>query len=119
VSSELRQWGLFIDDMIRSIRRISAICGKHTLDTFAADQDSLELVTHHFEILGEASRHIPQGVMDEHPEIPWRVIQSTRNRIVHGYFSVSATTLWLSVNEDLPGLLPQLQELRAEAPDQS
>ncbi len=73
MSSRERHWALFKDDMLYSIGRVEAICAKHTLDSFSLAEDSIDLVTHHLEILGEASRHIPTRVMENHREIPWRV----------------------------------------------
>ena len=46
------------------------------------------------EIVGEAAGRIPDTVQVEHPEIPWRDITGTRNRLVHGYDAVDHDILW-------------------------
>lgn len=99
--------------MLHSIARIQAIVAKHTLESFGRDEDAIDIVTHHFEILGEASRHIPQGVTERHPQIPWREMQATRNRVTHGYFSLNPTTLWLSAQNELPAVQLSLEQLKA------
>jgi uncharacterized protein with HEPN domain len=47
-----------------------------------------------------------------HPDVPWRLIVATRNRLIHGYLGIDNDTLWSIVRDDLPALLEQLRELR-------
>jgi len=39
---------------------------------------------------------------DQHPEIPWDSIASTRNRLAHGYIDVELDIIWTIVKKDLP-----------------
>ena len=41
-----------------------------------------------------------------------------RNRLIHGYFRVDATTLWLTAQNDLPELTRQLKALAAETAEE-
>ncbi len=49
------------------------------------------------------------------PQIPWRLIIATRNRLIHGYLGIDNDTLWSIIQTDIPALLPQLRKLRAGA----
>jgi len=40
------------------------------------------------EILGEAAKGVSESCREKHPEIPWRQISGTRDRLIHGYFDV-------------------------------
>ena len=64
------------------------------------------------EIIGEAARQLPQDVKERHPEIPWVDIISMRNRVSHGYFGVILDRVWGVVEQDLPVLKPQIEQLR-------
>lgn len=64
------------------------------------------------ELIGEAASHIPDKVRLSHPEIPWRLVIATRNRLIHGYLGIDNDTLWSIVQDDVPQLLKQLQALR-------
>jgi uncharacterized protein with HEPN domain len=44
--------------------------------------------------------------------LPWRLIVATRNRLIHGYLGIDNDTLWSIIEDDVPGLLTQLRELR-------
>ena len=77
-----------------------------------ADLDSNEMLAmatiHLIELLGEASRTISSELRRQYPEIPWDLISSTRNRLVHGYIDVDLDVVWTIVTKDLPPLVAQL-----------
>jgi uncharacterized protein with HEPN domain len=66
------------------------------------------------EIVGEAASRVSQGTRSAHPEIPWRQIIETRNRLVHGYDAVDCNILWDIVNVDFPPLAARLKALLPE-----
>jgi len=41
------------------------------------------------EIIGEALKHLPEEIREEHPEIPWRQIAGIRDIIIHEYFGIT------------------------------
>jgi uncharacterized protein with HEPN domain len=79
-----------------------------------ADLDTDEMlalaVIHLIEIIGEASRSVPEEFREEHPEIPWEQISGTRNRLAHGYIDVDLDIIWAIVKKDLPGLIRRLKK---------
>ncbi len=67
-------------------------------------------VEREIEIIGEAMDRILKA--DPNCQITdSRKIVDTRNRIIHGYDSVSADVIWLIVNRYLPILQKEVQEL--------
>jgi uncharacterized protein with HEPN domain len=46
----------------------------------------------------------------ELPKIPWGNIVGMRNRLIHAYFDINLDILWMTVTEDLPPLITELQE---------
>lgn len=63
------------------------------------------------EIIGEAATHIPDGIRSSLPQIPWRQIIATRNRLIHGYLGIDNDTLRSIVHDDVPALLESLAKL--------
>ena len=63
------------------------------------------------EIVGEAAVHVPESIRQQHPNIPWSAIISTRNRLVHGYDLVDYDIIWSTITEDLPALIAELQKI--------
>jgi len=63
------------------------------------------------QLIGEAATHIPSGVREAHPEIPWRAIVGTRNRLAHSYLTISDDVIWTIIQDAIPKLLPSLQSM--------
>ncbi|HRO56321.1 MAG TPA: DUF86 domain-containing protein [Nitrosomonas europaea] len=60
------------------------------------------------ELIGEAATHIPDDIRSAHPDIPWRMIIATRNRLIHGYLGIDNDTIWSIIQDEIPKLLLQL-----------
>ena len=63
------------------------------------------------EIIGEAASKVDQEFQAAHPEIPWKLITRTRNRLIHGYFDVNLDTIWETVQKSLPPLAESLEKV--------
>ena len=63
------------------------------------------------EILGEAAKNVSQSIKEQSPEIPWRQITGTRDRLSHAYFEVDLDVIWDIITSDLPSLIPRLEAL--------
>lgn len=72
------------------------------------------LLIRNLEILGEAASHISSACRTAHPEIPWRQIINTRNRLIHAYFEIDLKIVWDTVDRELSELLHNLQALLSE-----
>ena len=62
------------------------------------------------EVLGEAAKNVSEEVRQSYPEIPWRQIGGTRDRLIHGYFDVDLDIVWQIVSVDLPELVGHLEK---------
>ena len=63
------------------------------------------------ELIGEAVTHIPAEVREAHPEIQWRRVIATRNRLAHGYSGIDDDIIWDIIQTGVPKLLPALRDL--------
>ncbi len=63
------------------------------------------------EIVGEAATRIAEETKLRAPEIPWQDIMGMRNRLVHAYYDIDLDRVWDTVLDDLPAIIPQLEEL--------
>lgn len=68
-------------------------------------------VIHHLEIIGEATRAMPQEFKEQHSEIPWKGINGMRNILTHIYFNIDLDAVWDVVEHDLPTLKASVDAL--------
>jgi uncharacterized protein with HEPN domain len=76
-----------------------------SLQDFQADEKTAYAVVRAPEIVGEATKRVPQEVRDRYPQVPWRSMSGIRDKLIHDYISVNLEVVWKTVREDLPGLL--------------
>lgn len=107
-----REWLFYIDDMIGFAERVLAYTEGFDQAKFVGSGLNYDAALRNLELIGEAATHIPDNVRMSHPEIAWRQIIATRNRLIHGYLGIDNDTLWSIIRHDVPTLLPQLEALR-------
>jgi uncharacterized protein with HEPN domain len=107
-----RDWRERIQDIIDSAREIQSFMGGYNSERFRQDVKTIRAVELNFIIIGEAVNGIPGEVQDAHPEVPWHLMRSMRNRLVHVYFEVDPQLVWDTVQNDLPALISALEVLR-------
>lgn len=84
------------------------------MSAFRQSQHEQDAVIRNIEIIGEAARqlqrHVPEFV-ESHPELPWIEMWSMRNKMIHNYFDVDVDVVWRTVEDDLPRLRQQVDDL--------
>ncbi len=67
------------------------------------------------EVVGEAASWIESDFRALHPQVQWRDIVATRNRLIHEYDQVDLNRIWRIVQDDIPPLIAQLESIIAAA----
>lgn len=101
----------YLEDIRRAVLKAFEFVEGMAYEDFLVDDKTLFAVVRALEILGEATKRIPNEIRDRAPHVPWRSMAGIRDKLIHDYVSVNAEVVWKTVTEDLPGLLPMIQEL--------
>ncbi|WP_414623386.1 DUF86 domain-containing protein [Calothrix sp. CCY 0018] len=54
---------------------------------------------------------MPPEIQLRYPNIPWRIVADMRNVMAHEYFQVNQRIVWNTIENNLPELMMQLEEL--------
>jgi len=104
-----RDYNLFLDDIVESIRHIEDFIYGFTYERFCKDEKTLSAVIRKLEVIGEASKQIPQSFKDQYPDLPWTEMARMRDKLIHGYFGVNPEIIWRVIRERLPEIGKQIE----------
>lgn len=63
------------------------------------------------EVLGEASKRVSEEFRLRHPELPWKRMARTRDRLIHGYDNLDHDIIWDTVTAHLPEVVAALERI--------
>lgn len=97
-----RDYRVYLDDIIEAIGKIEEYSKGLSFDRFSEDRKVVDATVRNFEIIGEATKHMPQKIRSKYPDIPWRAMAGMRDKLIHEYFGINVQALWKTIKEDLP-----------------
>jgi uncharacterized protein with HEPN domain len=81
------------------------------IEQFQADETLQRAFVRSLEIIGEASKNVPESFRAAHPDVEWRAMAGMRDRLIHGYFSVDYDLVWDIVTRRIPDLRHQIARI--------
>lgn len=108
---EPRGWHFYVRGMIEFAEKVLIFTNEMDRDAFVGDALTYDATLRNLELIGEAATHIPDTVRKTHPEVPWRTIIGTRNRLAHAYLGIDNDVIWDVIQRDIPALLPALRRI--------
>jgi uncharacterized protein with HEPN domain len=82
-----------------------------TYETFVDDEKTVFAVIRALEIIGEATKRIPESVRTRYPSVPWRAMAGMRDKLIHDYINVNLRIVWTTVQEEVPAVQRNVQDI--------
>ncbi|MFN5415820.1 MAG: DUF86 domain-containing protein [Flavobacteriia bacterium] len=102
-------------DFIKHIQDESAFILRNTLnenfESFMQKEVLQKAIIRSLEIIGEASKKIPQDFKLNHPLVDWKSMAGTRDKLIHHYFGVDYEIVWDIIENEIPFLDEYLVKL--------
>ena len=92
---------------------IQAIHFKENMDLneFSNDAKTISACVFNLSQIGELVSRLDNVFIENHKNIPWRKIKGMRNKIIHDYEGVLITIVWDVLEDFLPELIADIDEL--------
>jgi uncharacterized protein with HEPN domain len=81
---------------------------------FIEDERTQVWIIHHLQVIGEASNHLSDELIEQNRDIPWADIVGLRNILVHQYFGIDLRQVWETAELDMPVLKAKVREILQE-----
>lgn len=107
---ERRPERLYLADILQAAREIVEYVAVDEA-AFLSDRMRQRAVIQCFEVIGEATKKLPAGIREAHASIPWRYMAAFRDKLIHDYFEIDLGLVWTTARQEIPKLIPQLEQL--------
>lgn len=104
----------YLDDILESVEKIRRFTQGMSYDEFIDDPKTVDAVLRNFEVIGEATKNVPDDIRKEHADVPWSEMAGMRDKLIHGYATVELQIIWETVQKEIPALRTQIESVRDE-----
>ena len=104
----MRDYKVYLDDIYEAAKKIEKYVNDLTYAQFQQNELVLDAVIRNLEIIGEASKNVPQNIKTQFSDIEWGKLSGLRNILIHEYFGVDSEILWDIVSNKIPKLKKEI-----------
>ena len=106
-----RELGDYIQDILEAIVEVEDFTKGMKFEDFLGDKKTVNAVVRSLEIIGEATKKIPNSMREKYSEIPWKWMTGMRDKLIHEYFGIDLEIVWEVINNELPPIKPLIREI--------
>jgi uncharacterized protein with HEPN domain len=104
----------FVEDILDAMNKAEILLEGVNYSQFESDFRINFAVVHTLEIIGEATKRLPEDLRRRYPDIPWKGMAGMRDRIIHGYDNVDLQIVWDVVKRDIPQIKPKIKRILSD-----
>ena len=100
-----RDWRIYLDDIVASCEKVQRYTKGMNQQDFLQNEQTYDAVVRNLEIVGEASKHIPDDARKGLSGIDWSKVAGLRDILAHDYFGIDNDILWDIICNKVPDLM--------------
>jgi len=109
-----RDFTLYLVDIIDNVNDASGFISDLSYEQFMADKKTVNAVIRSIEVVGEATKQVPEEIRAKRPNVPWKAMAGMRDKCIHGYVDIDYEVVWAAAKEELPAIRDEVQSLLDE-----
>ena len=109
-----RNYRLFLEDISARIGKINIFISDMNFDEFVKDDKTVSACIREIEVIGEATKQIPQEVRNRFSELPWSLMAKMRDKLIHWYFEIDEEIVWNVATKKLTQIKIQIDNIIKE-----
>ena len=98
-----------IQDIINAARLVIEFVEGFEKNTFIEDWKTRSAVLYQLTVIGEAVKRLSKEFRATYSEVPWTLIASMRDNLIHGYDLIDWDEVWKTSTTDVPELLEKVK----------
>ncbi len=102
----------YLQDIADAIKDIEDFTQNLSYAQFVKDKKTVNAVIRSIEIVGEASKQLPESLKTKYCKVPWKEIAGMRDKLIHAYFGMDTETIWQTAKTNIPSLKSQIKEIQ-------
>jgi uncharacterized protein with HEPN domain len=83
-----REYTDYLKDILDAIEKVEQFVEGMDFEKFSLDSKTIFAVIRALEIIGEASKKIPETAKRQNLNLPWREMAGIRDKLIHEYFGM-------------------------------
>ncbi len=105
---------VYLKDILEAAKLLRQYVKGKLYDDFIGDTYFQDAVVRRCEIIGEAARRISPEFKMKYSQFPWDKMIALRNVLIHEYDDYDPYTVWETIRDDVPALIPKMIEVFRE-----
>jgi uncharacterized protein with HEPN domain len=111
MSEKSRDYLLYLEDIINAIQKIENYTQNMDFHKFSKNEMVIDAVIRNFEVIGEATKNIPEEVKEKYPTVEWKEATGFREVLIHDYFGIDVEAVWDTLKNNLQSFNEHILEV--------